>query len=117
MNRLFLAAILTLALTTPVLAAHAQPTCSLSQRTLGGVDVIQIDASGLRHNADYRIDWVEPQITQVQYRWSSVTGTLYQTVLDNQGPGTFTASLFFLSYGPRGQEPSATFEASCSLAV
>ena len=94
-----------------VLAGGATPGCALSSVERGGTPVIQVDGWGMRHNATYVIRWVEPLITQTQYWWSTSKGQLQQTVLNNQGSGVYTASLFEM--GRRGE----TWEASCSIAV
>jgi hypothetical protein len=94
-----------------VAAGNTPPGCALSARMAGSSSVVQVDGWGMRHSADYVIRWTEPQITQVQYWWSSSKGNLQQTVLNNQGSGTYTASLYYR--GPKGE----TWEASCSLGV
>jgi hypothetical protein len=106
----------TLAITTGPAGAsgrHADPGCSLSAETLGGSPVIFLDAAGFQHGAWFQIDWVEPQITQVQYMWSTSTGVLQYDVMKDQGSGTYTASLWSLD---KSANP-VTLLATCSIAV
>jgi hypothetical protein len=92
-------------------AAVHSAGCSLSSVVLGGTAVVQVDGWGMKRSADYVIRWSEPLITQTQYWWSTSKGTLQQTVLNNQGPGTYQASLYYL--GRQGE----FWEASCLLEV
>jgi hypothetical protein len=92
-------------------AGGSSAGCALSTTVLGGTPVVQIDGWGMKHSADYVIRWVEPVITQTQYWWSTSRGVLQQTVLNNQGAGTYQASLYYL--GRRGE----VWEATCSLEV
>lgn len=94
-----------------LVSAGQAPGCALSSVVLGGTPVVQVDGWDMRHNATYVIRWVEPTITQTQYWWSTSKGMLQQTVLNNQGTGVFSASLYYL--GPRGE----TWETSCSMTV
>jgi hypothetical protein len=90
---------------------HAAPSCGLAAVTLAGTDVVQITASGLPHGANFEISWTEPQITQTQYYWSTNQGTLQDTVLNNQGPGEYTASVWWRS------NKGNVWETSCSMDV
>jgi len=92
---------------------HATPTCSLSAQTLGGAQVIFFSMSGLQHNAWFQIEWSEPQITQVQHMWSTSTGVLQDDVMNDQGSGTYTASVWSLDR----QGNPALMAATCSLSV
>jgi hypothetical protein len=113
--RMFLVGAVAASLMAIPAVAHAQskadPSCTLSSIVLGGTSVIQIDATGLHHNANYEIDWVEPLMTQTEYMWSTSKGELQDTVLDDQGSGTYTANLLYL--GSQG----GVWETSCSLTV
>ena len=103
-----------LALVIPLrmaLAGKTAPGCALSGLELGGAAVVQVNGWGMRHSADYVLRWTEPQITQVQYWWSTSRGTLQQTVLNNQGSGTYSVALFYR--GPKGE----VWDASCSMGV
>ncbi len=86
-------------------------SCTLSSIVLGGSDVIEIDAAGMRHSTNYSIEWVEPAITQTEYMWSTSKGQLQDTVMNNQGSGTYSASLYWRS------SKGDVWEASCSMAV
>src|SRR5437762_4782679 len=65
------------ALPLQLIAASSQSTggasasCTVSSLVLGGSPVIQVDAMGMRHSADYKIEWGEPAITQTEYMWST----------------------------------------------
>ena len=96
------------------LAAHhtsSTSACTLTSVVLGGSAVIEIDATGVRHNSNFKIEWVEPAITQTEYMWSTSSGTLQDTVMNNQGSGTYSASLYWRSNG------GDVWEASCSTSV
>jgi hypothetical protein len=86
-------------------------SCTLSSVVLGGSPVIQIDALGMRRSANYRIEWVEPVITQTEYMWSTSKGQLQDTVINNQGTGAYSASLYWRS------NHGDVWEAACSTSV
>jgi hypothetical protein len=86
-------------------------SCTLSSMVLGGSAVVEIDAVGMRHSTNYLIEWVEPALTQTEYMWSTSKGQLQDTVMNNQGAGTFSASLYWRS------NQGDVWEASCSMAV
>jgi hypothetical protein len=90
---------------------HADAACSLAAMNLGNTDVVQITATGLPHKANFEIYWTEPQITQTQYYWSTNQGMLQDTVLNNQGPGSYGASVWWRS------SKGDVWEADCSLTV
>jgi len=92
---------------------HSDPTCSLTAQSMGGADVVFIDAAGLSHGAWFQVDWVEPQITQVQYMWSTSAGVLQDSVMNDQGSGTYTATIWSLD---RHGAPQS-FQATCSVSV
>ena len=92
---------------------HAGPSCSLASVTLGGADVVFLNVAGVQHGAWFQVDWVEPQITQVQYMWSTSSGVLQDDVLNDQGSGTYTASVWSLD--KRGNP--VALETTCSAAV
>jgi hypothetical protein len=91
--------------------AGSGASCTLSSLVLGGSPVIEIDALGMRHSANYKIEWIEPAITQTQYMWSTSKGQLQDTVMNNQGSGTFSASLYWRS------NHGDVWEADCSTTV
>ena len=86
-------------------------SCTLSSAVLGGAAVIQISAVGVRHSTDFMIEWVEPSITQTEYMWSTSQGTLQDTVMNDQGTGTYSATLYWRS------NKGDVWEASCSTTV
>jgi hypothetical protein len=86
-------------------------SCTLSSVVLGGSPVIEIDAVGMRRSANYKIEWAEPAITQTQYMWSTSKGQLQDTVMNNQGSGAYSASVYWRSN--RGD----VWEAACSTNV
>ena len=92
---------------------HSDPTCTLTAERLGGADVVFLDAAGLAHGAWFQVDWVEPQITQVQYMWATSAGVLQDDVMNDQGSGTYTATIWSLD--KRGIPQS--FQATCSVSV
>lgn len=96
------------------LAGHAAaaPSCSLSSLVLGGVPVVSASAVNLKHGV-YEIAWTEPQITQTQYVSTTSWGSAGQTVLNNQGSGTYTASFWSVD---KAANPVALV-ATCSLSV
>jgi hypothetical protein len=109
-----LAAALLMPLSTVAAAAHhtsSTVSCTLSSVVLGGSAVIEIDAVGVRHSSNFKIEWVEPAITQTEYMWSTSTGTLQDTVMNDQGSGTYSASLYWRS------NSGDVWEASCSTSV
>ena len=86
-------------------------SCTLSSVVLGGAAVIEIDAVGVRHSTDFMIEWAEPAITQTEYMWSTSQGTLMDTVMNDQGSGTYSAALYWRS------NKGDVWEASCSTTV
>lgn len=86
-------------------------SCTLSSVVLGGAAVIEIDAVGMRHSTDYKIEWAEPTILQTEYMWSTSKGTLQDTVMNDQGSGSYSADLYWRS------NKGDVWEASCSTTV
>lgn len=94
-------------------ASSGTPSCTLTAMVLGGNPVISASATNLKHSASFVIAWTEPAITQTQYVSSTSWGTAGQTVLNNQGSGTFTAAFWSAD---RAGQPLA-LQATCSITV
>jgi len=92
---------------------HSDPSCTLVAESLGGSPVVFLSVTGLAHGAWFQIDWTEPQITQVQYMWSTSTGVLEDSVMNDQGSGVYSATVWSLD---KHGNPVAQ-QAACSVPV
>lgn len=102
------------AATAPITGhAASTPSCSLSSLVLGGVPVVSASAVNLKHNAAFEIAWSEPSITQTQYVSSTSWGSAGQTVLNDQGSGTYTAAFWSVD---KAAHPVALLT-TCSISV